>query len=106
MNCKPGDLAVIVRTHGEIEPATKQFLGRVVRLRASTERAEGICWNFEDQPLRGSWHGADVSWYNLPDDWLRPIRDPGDDATDETLLRLGKPVPTVSAPKLPQGVPV
>lgn len=25
------------------------------------------------------------------DRWLRPIRDPGDDAVDETILRVGKP---------------
>lgn len=33
----------------------------------------------------------------LPDEWLRPIRDPGDDAVDEMVLRLGA-APKVETP--------
>lgn len=69
-NCKPGDLAVVVRvTNEDIRP----FLGRVLRcVRLSTSRPD--CWFTEPEltPRTAVYDGA-----------LRPIRDqPG---ADETL---------------------
>jgi hypothetical protein len=96
MNCKPGDLAVIVCTHPG-EAATKQFLGRVVRLLEPTLYDAGVGWSFEKQPLRGRYRGRSVTWDNLQDEWLKPLRDPGDDAKDETLS--WKPVPSTKEPK-------
>lgn len=86
MNCKPGDLAVIVRSGQQMN------IGRFVRvLRPFAGRPESW-WVTSDSELHGaysSWPpGAEVGQY---DSHLRPIRDPGDDAKDETLSWL--PVP-------------
>ncbi len=75
MNCKPGDLAVIVSGK-----AFKAFIGRIVRVVAT----DGFLWSTEES-LDGNQYAI-----LLPDSCLRPLRD--NDATDETLLWL--PVPT------------
>lgn len=82
MNCEPKDLAVIVNC----SPGEEWALGHVCTI---IER--------EDHPLTG-----ELGWYFEPaltngrirrnctlDRHLRPIRDPGPDAVDETLV--GKP---------------
>jgi hypothetical protein len=104
MNCKPGDLAVIV-----FDGEAPQNIGRFVTV-----------IELFDRPIPG-WDDVGPSWTvlprtslvsvgvdystgeimnpfeahtdecQMPDKWLRPIRDPGDDAVDETLLWL--PVP-------------
>lgn len=80
MNCKPGDLAVIV--------ASKQdewALGRIVRV---VTLDEPKVWRMEE-PF---WHPNGIwRFTRIEDCCLRPIRDPGDDAVDETLLRLPAP---------------
>lgn len=87
MNCKPGDLAVIVNAH----PEAHQILGRFIRLTISIQYEGEPCWQYEDMPMRGKCGRSSWTWHEYPDAWLRPIRDPGDDATDETLQWL--PVP-------------
>ena len=89
MNCKPGDLAVFVRSqlknHGVVV--------RVLRLLTLRERQIAGLGHFdfvwetdkEVDTLRGPMRVA-------PDSYVRPIRDPGDDAQDETLQWL--PVPS------------
>ena len=87
MNCKPGDLAVIVRSHDV------RNIGKFVRVLRSYPRKDSwwmVCQSvlhgqFSDWPA-----GAEVATY---DAFLRPIRDPGDDARDESLAWL-PPVPT------------
>jgi len=75
MNCKPGDLAIVVYC---INSAN---LGRVLRVvRPFPLFADA--WEVEGQDS-GKW---------AFDSWLRPIRNPGDDAQDETLQWL--PVPS------------
>jgi hypothetical protein len=104
MNCKPGDLAVIVAS-----PWAPENVGKIVAvLRPYRERevVAGVCWNVVSAGQ--SWvvesTGSDLAW-GVPgrtkagrsrqrvyaDVCLRPIRDPGDDARDETLDWL--PVP-------------
>jgi hypothetical protein len=77
MNCKPGDLAVVARlTNENLRP----YLGRIV----TCVRVVAMdCWETVPmlEPYRGVYDGA-----------LRPIRDPGEDAQDETLSWL--PVPS------------
>jgi hypothetical protein len=93
MNCKPGDLAVVVKACGP-------NIGKIVRCiaflpahKVLTSRGKEIlaCWSI-DPPLPSHMAGvlADVA----PDDWLRPIRDPGDDAIDESRAWV-PPVPTL-----------
>jgi hypothetical protein len=98
MNCKPGDLAVVVRSKAP------WLLGRVVtcvRLHDSQTHdldgvpvggATGPRWVI-DPPLdtRMRLSGRHLLLYTLADKSLRPLRNPGDDAQDETLS--WKPVP-------------
>jgi hypothetical protein len=78
MNCKAGDLAVIVRcTSGQ-----EYVLGHVCTVLA---RADQPCtgapgWRFEPPTRRG--HTCTL------DAFMRPIRDPGEDARDELLRPL------------------
>jgi hypothetical protein len=88
VNCKPGDLAVVVRS------TVPQNLGRVFRVTRFVGQVNG--WEGEDRwaidadrPLIGVRGGR--SW-SARDSNLRPIRDPGEDAKDETLQ--WKEVPT------------
>ncbi len=89
MNCKPGDLAVYVgqQTH---------FRGTIVRC-VEFLGNKPVYPSFElvpmwriDREIEAS-NAAIKDWF--ADKSLRPIRDPGDDATDETLL--WKPIPRV-----------
>lgn len=96
MNCKQGDLAVIVST----TPADNwgfRDIGKIVIV-----EAPGDDWSDEGDPRPhwycriasgGLFHVANADGSNpgfsatgdIPDADLRPIRDPGDDAVDETL---------------------
>jgi hypothetical protein len=51
----------------------------------------GPCWSNEDG-LK-NWQGG--LGHVIPDEYLKPIRDPGDDATDESKAWL-PPVPTTT----------
>lgn len=97
MNCKPGDLAIVVRSYAGNEGK----IVRCVRLLSEAQLWEGpgidslISPDWEvDLPLRNCGGGMQSS---IPDCLLRPIRDPGDDAVDETLLRLPSPRQEVTA---------
>jgi hypothetical protein len=75
MNCRPGDLAINVG-------GLSRFLGEIY----TVLRAYDGPWPW-DTPVRPSWwvrYGN--GRYHAFDCDLRPIRDPGDDATDESLL--------------------
>lgn len=88
MNCKPGDLAVIVRA-----PFDKEHLGKIVKCIGFSSNYESH-WITEPKLPRigGGW----LSW---ADKNLRPIRDPGEDAIDETIARIGKPA-TINGKKV------
>lgn len=101
MNCKPGDLAVIVRG---LNGALSSRVGTLVTVGAlhATNSYFGPVWNVTHmRPIVGlAVDGRNGKTQGLgslgakghcPDDWLRPIRDPGDDAVDETLV--GNPAP-------------
>ena len=90
MNCKPGDLAVIVESSAGNE-------GKIVRcIRVSQWKAllgpngdvSGVVWEIEP-PVPGWLDGSPTAF--ALDQCLRPIRDPGDDAKDETLAWLTVP---------------
>lgn len=86
MNCKPGDLAVIVRCERSY---CKAHLGKIVRCIQLESCDEGSMHWATDPKLYATDDGLEIVW---ADEVLRPIRDPGDDATDETLTWL--PVPS------------
>lgn len=90
MNCKPGDLAIVVSVkHGYENWAIGQVT-RCVRFLGFSEGREGVipddCWEIE--PLCGPLGHV---YSRISDSALRPIRDPGDDAIDEMVLIVGKP---------------
>ena len=84
MNCKPGDMALIVKTHHE----TESCLGRIVSLISPFVLDGELVWTYREMPLRGKYQSGSWRWIELPDAWLRPIRDPGDDAADESAAWL------------------
>ena len=92
MNCKQGDVAVIVRSYAGNEGKIVRCL-RLLKNDMAWVGIDGITEKFPtweiDRQLKG-WKG-DTSCY-VADYKLRPIRDPGDDATDEMIVLLGKPV--------------
>lgn len=95
MNCKPGDLAVVVKSWAGNEGR----IVRVIRLCPKTSKNPNI-------DSRGILTAPEPYWVidqalpdfegtlgkTFADSQLRPIRDPGDDAQDETLSWL--PVPS------------
>lgn len=102
MNCKPGDLAVVVRCE-----YTPEMIGMVVTVvRAYTgESIDGVRWGLgadrqrwviegsRPLPSRG-WHGEGPIFTrqrSMPDSAMRPIRD--SDGQDETLRIAGLPAP-------------
>lgn len=100
MNCKPGDLAIIVAPNS---PNRDRIVRCIRLLRAGEEMSIG---GFEFVATSDGTFWAVEGWINgagpdgvvtevpggpVRDRWLRPIRDPGDDAVDEMLLRVGLP---------------
>lgn len=91
MNCRKGDLAIIVRS------LTGKSVGKILRcvelsVFNGTRKPDGTInpgpvWK-TDASLKG-WDGSNHNFVH--DAYLRPIRDPGDDATDEMIQRLGSP---------------
>lgn len=97
MNCKPNDLAMVVE--GDFVgymckvvsagPTFTHIASGAVHIGWNVEFPHDMPWTApEGQPMHTGW---------LPDAWLRPIRDPGDDARDETLAWL--PVPSIERTK-------
>lgn len=82
MNCKPGDLAIVVRGL-DLDPPPK---GAIVRL-ARISRVWSDAWEL-DPPVFCPVDGREI---HVPDHHLRPIRPQADDATDETLTWLDVP---------------
>lgn len=82
MRCRAGDIALIVKANHP------ENLGRIVEVISLTDR-QGV-WRVRGvSPLKTNLGSAtSASCY---DDWLRPIRDHGEDAQDETLQWLPAP---------------
>lgn len=90
MNCKPGDLAIIVWSaagnEGKIVRCVR-LLGERLWYGPGEASMPYPTWEV-DRDLH-DW-GGEVG-RDVPDAQLRPIRDPGDDAVDETLEWLPSP---------------
>lgn len=101
MNCKPGDLAVIVRSMAGNEGK----IVRCVRLADSSEAKEAgfdmrpEVWVLEKPLMTRLGFPASLCY----DAHLRPIRDPGDDAVDESTAWLPPvPLPAIDPTLLPE----
>lgn len=87
MNCRPGDLARVISTPETREAGVVDWFFKVTHLSGESENGKPA-WAFE-----GPWrrvpkgHLKGTLFIGIADDILRPIRDPGDDAVDETLQR-------------------
>lgn len=93
MNCKPNQLAIVVR---QFPGARPDALGKIVRTvalyaEATIRGRDGVghaltnVWNVEFRGMteRGAY------LLGVPDDCLKPINDPGNDAVDEIIQRVG-----------------
>lgn len=94
MNCKPGDLAALVGGG----PADRHLIGRIVRVTCLSGRG-APCWEYEGKRLTTK-YGVVTA---LADAALRPIRDPGEDARDETLSWKTVPLPVLDPSLLEVG---
>ena len=96
LNCKPGDLVVVVRS--TLNPQTIGFITTVVKYEANPRTGEHA-WRVSP-PLPGQpiyWEGAMRVTDWVVDRNLKPLRNPGEDARDETLDWLPLPVTTKDA---------
>lgn len=88
MNCKPGDLARVINSKAALDCG---FSDKILKVTKLSKEPNGIFyWEFCGPALLcrcGCCGLVDL----IADDQLRPIRDPGDDATDEMIVLLGKP---------------
>ena len=83
MNCKQGDIAIVVggRAVGYIVTCIGRFDG------PWNDRDYEPGWRIDRPiPKMNGRHEATIA-----DHYLRPIRDPGDDAVDEVIQRIGTP---------------
>ena len=95
MNCKPGDLAYVIRSAAGNEGKPVQVINAdVFELPGDLGLARyGHLWRVRSGlPFNSLLTIAPGEEFVFPDAWLRPIRDPGNDARDETLEWL--PVPS------------
>lgn len=98
MNCKPGDLAIVVRSicgnEGKVVRCIRlddRVSSEPSRMPDGTIVAPEPAWVI-DRPL-SDWEGEMSSY--CWDSQLRPIRNPGDDAQDETLAWKPVPLPAI-----------
>lgn len=85
MNCKPGDLAVIVRMPG---PKTQCLVGRIIRVTTLAPDEGEPAWAYEGPSLMETEWG--VIGY-VEDEFLRPIRPDG--VSTEEVAALFQPAP-------------
>lgn len=93
MNCKQGDLAIVLPG---IHPKHAHKVGTLVRCEAPKyDEIRSLPGWIVDPPLgEDFWDGFLITGSWVLDKRLKPIRDPGDDARDETLEWL--PVPSIN----------
>lgn len=72
MNCKPGDLAIVIRA-----PGAPENIGRVVKVIDALGEVRGyFCWNVaSDSPVAVFNNGVKSmkAQGGIPDAWLRPV---------------------------------
>ncbi len=103
MNCQPGDLAFIVAPY--LDLAMRGLPVKVVRADDGRSLVVSKSGDLSCGRGRPCWL-VDGNDSRLPmviaDQYLRPIRDPGDDAVDEMVLRKMVPLPTIKPELIPE----
>lgn len=92
MNCKPGDLARVISIPQTRGTGLDDVIIKVTHLDGVTDDGTLPAWAYEGPKLthrKGPTVGRVVT--AIADHVLRPIRDPGEDAVDEMLLRIPSP---------------
>lgn len=88
MNCKQGDLAIIVKSHAGNEGKIVRCLKFVPAQEFITPEGKIVKWDsWEVNIVINAWSGEKTSI--VPDHFLKPIRD--NDGEDEMLRITGKP---------------
>ena len=82
LNCRPGDLAIVVRDY------QMQHTGKIVQVVRLLPGYFSPTWETIPELI-----DRDGTICDVDDSHLKPIRDPGDEATDESKAWL-PPVPT------------
>lgn len=108
MNCKPGDLVVVYRADGRgfVGRVSKAAVGRFATVRHLAAPKSSTCtaslvWILAE-PLVVEVDGAQCVVRGFADEVLRPIRNPGDDAVDESKAWLPPvPLPAIDPSLLP-----
>lgn len=91
LRCKQGDLAVVVKSAHDNEGQIVLCVRLVNSYLQSTPGREVYATDgWEIDPPIPSWGGPGGCWI-VPDSSLRPIRNPGLDAVDQTLEWVGAP---------------
>lgn len=104
MNCRKGDIARIVGLPRGLTEANDRFV-RVVEL---AQIGPHVAWRIEGEVqftidadcwIHGHpfYKGERVAFDSIHDIFLRPIRDPGEDAVDEMVRRFPVPGKAVTA---------
>lgn len=99
MNCRPGDLAVLIEDLWLESPISNERVtfcksGAIVRC---VFLEPDNCWRLEEPRAFQIKFQGPIAIHvvglltAIRDDALRPIRDPGEDAIDETLIYAGDP---------------
>jgi len=110
MNCEKGDLARILHIHAHLSEAAGRFVTCVELIVFNGEpawrldrRVEFVVTGNFRALGKQFWAGESVFFDQLQDKYLRPIRDPGEDAVDEVLRKVGHPLSeshrSITAPK-------
>jgi hypothetical protein len=87
MNCKPGDVCIVLGAPDDV-PLAHEHTDKLIRVTKSQIWCGEIFWEYEGKRLFLE-DGREVEAFM--DKYLRPIRDPGKDARDETLEWLQVP---------------
>lgn len=96
MNCKPGELAFIMHAGGNDESWAS---GLVVRCLSVFMEGIYACWIIEKALVSP----AGQMYTSVYDGVLKPIRDPGDDAIDESKAWLPPvPLPAIDPSLIPE----
>ena len=97
MNCRPGDLARVIAPGRMTRCPLCGIEGVAIKpdTMVVVTTHDGIAWRLDKPVLNDVQLSCGVAIYiichALSDDILRPIRDPGDNAVDEMLIRVGLP---------------
>lgn len=94
MNCKPGNLAIVVSVDGN--PDLKHLINQIREVVAVETAWDGPAWTYKGERFRARGQTCRA----IPDRWLRPINPPAGTVTDDEVRHLFEPGPAVGQREL------